>query len=233
MASEGNTKTGPQTFFSRHCEYCRDIVNGHRDRWSMQHLRNALSVCCWPNRDHLEKLLKCALYSSECIHVHSDVQVCGHNLFPVVSLIAQVSFSSKQETKAEQTSWLLIRKPTVPTEWPPRPAKSCPLLQLEDVVWSAQRIPSAVNLCFLERSRYILFKIAPNLFSRSWVDPIPDSQLLRNSDIAGIRTRDLWICNQELWPLDHRTPRSFYYCHVDNFGTAGEELVDPHCSCLL
>jgi hypothetical protein len=36
------------------------------------------------------------------------------------------------------------------------------------------------------------------------VDPIPDPLLLRKSGSTGNRTRDLWICSQKLWPLDHR-----------------------------
>jgi hypothetical protein len=32
--------------------------------------------------------------------------------------------------------------------------------------------------------------------------PVPDPLLLRGS--AGNRIRDLWICSQELWPLDRR-----------------------------
>jgi hypothetical protein len=36
------------------------------------------------------------------------------------------------------------------------------------------------------------------------VDPVPDQLLLRKSGSAGNRTRDLWICSRELWPLDHR-----------------------------
>jgi hypothetical protein len=36
------------------------------------------------------------------------------------------------------------------------------------------------------------------------VDPVPDPLLLRKSGSAWNRTRDLWICSQELWPLDHR-----------------------------
>jgi hypothetical protein len=36
------------------------------------------------------------------------------------------------------------------------------------------------------------------------VDPVPDPLLLKNSGSAKNRTRDLWICIQELWPLDHR-----------------------------
>ena len=40
--------------------------------------------------------------------------------------------------------------------------------------------------------------------SRGWVDPVPDPLLLRKSGSAGDRTRDLCICSQKLWPLDHR-----------------------------
>jgi hypothetical protein len=35
------------------------------------------------------------------------------------------------------------------------------------------------------------------------VDPIPDPLLLRKSGSAGNRTRDLWVCSQEVWILDH------------------------------
>jgi hypothetical protein len=36
------------------------------------------------------------------------------------------------------------------------------------------------------------------------VDPVPDPLLHRKSRSAGNWIRDFWICNQELWPLDHR-----------------------------
>jgi hypothetical protein len=36
------------------------------------------------------------------------------------------------------------------------------------------------------------------------VDPVSDPLLLRKSGRVGNRTRDLWICSQKLWPLDHR-----------------------------
>jgi len=41
------------------------------------------------------------------------------------------------------------------------------------------------------------------------VDPVPDPLLLRKSGSAGDRTRDLCICSQKLWPLDHRGGRGF------------------------
>jgi hypothetical protein len=62
-------------------------------------------------------------------------------------------------------------------------------------------------LGFLDRSRYFFFQVAHQLYSRGWVDPVPDPLLLRKSGSAENRTRDLWICSQKLWPLDHRGGR--------------------------
>jgi hypothetical protein len=42
---------------------------------------------------------------------------------------------------------------------------------------------------FLDRSRYFFFQIAPQLYSRGSVDPVPDPLLLRKSGSAGNRTR--------------------------------------------
>jgi hypothetical protein len=39
------------------------------------------------------------------------------------------------------------------------------------------------------------------MYSRGWVDLVPDPILLSKCGSAGNRT---WICSQELWPLDHR-----------------------------
>jgi hypothetical protein len=44
-------------------------------------------------------------------------------------------------------------------------------------------------LCFLNWSRYCIFQVAPHLYSRGWVDPVPDPLLLRKSGSAGNRTR--------------------------------------------
>jgi hypothetical protein len=56
---------------------------------------------------------------------------------------------------------------------------------------------------FLNRSRYFFIQVVSQLSSRGWVDPVPDTLLLRKSGSTGNRTRDLWICSQELWTLDH------------------------------
>jgi hypothetical protein len=44
-------------------------------------------------------------------------------------------------------------------------------------------------LDFLDRSRYFFFQVAPQLYSESWVDPVPDPLLLRKSGSADYRTR--------------------------------------------
>jgi hypothetical protein len=48
----------------------------------------------------------------------------------------------------KQTPWLLVRKWTILTEQPLPTVKKCWLLWVEDVAWSAQRIPTAINLGF-------------------------------------------------------------------------------------
>jgi hypothetical protein len=44
-------------------------------------------------------------------------------------------------------------------------------------------------LGFLDRSRYLFFQIAPQLYSRGSGDPVPDPLFLRKSGSAGNRTR--------------------------------------------
>jgi hypothetical protein len=44
-------------------------------------------------------------------------------------------------------------------------------------------------LDFLDRSRYFFFQVAPQLYSRGLVDPVPDKLLLKKSGRAGNRTR--------------------------------------------
>jgi hypothetical protein len=80
----------------------------------------------------------------------------------------------------------------------------CQPLRVECVAWWAQRIPTFVNLGFLDRNRYFFIQVTHQLSSRVWVDPVPHPLLLRKSGRAGNRTRDLWICSQKLWSLDHR-----------------------------
>jgi hypothetical protein len=49
--------------------------------------------------------------------------------------------------------------------------------------------PYGRNLGFLDRSRYFFYQVAPQLYSRGLVDPVPDPLLLRESGSAENRTR--------------------------------------------
>jgi hypothetical protein len=64
--------------------------------------------------------------------------------------------------------------------------------------------PRPLISVFYTRSRYCSIQVALQLSSQGWVNPFPDALLLRKSGSTENRTRDLWICSQELWPLDHR-----------------------------
>jgi hypothetical protein len=58
----------------------------------------------------------------------------------------------------------------------------CQLLRIEGAMWSAWLIPTAVFSDFWTRA-------APQLYSRGWVDPVPDPLHLRESGSAGNRTQ--------------------------------------------
>jgi hypothetical protein len=50
-------------------------------------------------------------------------------------------------------------------------------------------VPYGRILGSLDRSRYFSFQVAPQLYSRGWVYPVPDPLLLRKSDSSGTGTR--------------------------------------------
>jgi hypothetical protein len=50
-------------------------------------------------------------------------------------------------------------------------------------------VPYCRNIGLLDRSRYFFLQVAPQLYSRGWVDPVPDPLLLRKCGSAGNRTR--------------------------------------------
>ena len=67
----------------------------------------------------------------------------------------------------KRNSVALVRERTIPTERPPPVGEvSANFCGLRGVTWSAQRIPTAVNLCFLDRSLYFFIQVAPQLTSR-------------------------------------------------------------------
>jgi hypothetical protein len=131
--------------------------------------------------------------------------------FPIITL---QSVTFQYSTKIPQFKTCITTRKKTP--WPESAGE---LYRPSDRSLSAKLVPTSTArrchvvtmtdpygriLGFLDRSRYFFFQVAPQLCSRGWMDPVPDPLLLRKSGSSGNRTRDLGICNQELWPLGHR-----------------------------
>jgi hypothetical protein len=94
---------------------------------------------------------------------------------------------SVEEIRGTESSRMQLYANRAP--WPRMSAKSVSTLaeRVCGVVSAAD--PYCRILGFLDRSRYFFFQAAPQLYSRGWVDPVPDPLLFRKSDSAGNRTR--------------------------------------------
>jgi hypothetical protein len=85
----------------------------------------------------------------------------------------------------------LVRERTIPTERPP-------LVGEDSATFCGHRVsrgqgddPYGRNLGFLYRICYFFYQVAPQLYLRGLVDPVPDQLILESNP-------DLWICSQEL-----------------------------------
>jgi hypothetical protein len=137
-------------------------------------------------------------------------QLCGPSsffsnshwgLFPKWSSGWSVKLTT--QNKLNNNSVALVRERTIPTEQPPLVSevtakfadRGCHVVSVMD--------PYGRILAFLDRSRYFFFQAAPQLYSRGWVDPVPDALFRRKSGVAGNRIRSSGIVTRNSWPLDH------------------------------
>jgi hypothetical protein len=105
-------------------------------------------------------------------------------------------------TKIKQNK--LLGERNIPTERPPLVGEvSATFSHVVSVTDSYGRI-----LIFLDRNRYFFFQVAPQLYSRGWVNPVPDPLLLRQSGRAGNRTR---TSGSVTWNSDHYTTEAVHY----------------------
>jgi hypothetical protein len=73
--------------------------------------------------------------------------------------INELIFKTEVETKKKTLPWLLVRKRTIPSERLPQQAKlAAKHLRVDGVAWPARRVPTAVNLGYLDPSSYFSFK---------------------------------------------------------------------------
>jgi hypothetical protein len=84
----------------------------------------------------------------------------------------------------------------------------CQLLRIEGATWSAWRTLRPYTR-FSRQEPLLFYQAADQLYSRGWVDPVPDPLLFfwqcRESNPS------FPICTQKLWPLDHRGGQQYSY----------------------
>jgi hypothetical protein len=141
-------------------------------------------------------------YGTCCLHIqlitwrwHSRLM---WNIGNYLSDYTSASHSSRQNSTALVCKW------TIPTKWPPLVSEVSANFCGQRVL-RGQHNGSLRPYSLLSSLVYhFLFKVAPQLHSRGWMDPVPHTLLLKKSGSAMNRTRYIGKCSQELWLLDHR-----------------------------
>jgi hypothetical protein len=83
-------------------------------------------------------------------------------------------------------------------------------------------VPYGRILGFLDQSRYFFFQVAPQLYSRGWVDPVPDLLLLRKSGSARNRIRTFRSVAGTLITRPQRRSTFFYITYINSVRTSQE-----------
>jgi hypothetical protein len=87
----------------------------------------------------------------------------------------------------------------IPTERPPHFGEIyCQLLRIGGCRMVSAAVPTAVNLSCLDRSRYFFFQVALHLSSPGLSGPLSKLTDTQKSGSAKNRTRNLWVCSQEV-----------------------------------
>ena len=145
--------------------YFRNCRTTHSQIWSNQTESFSLNFCslcgstlgfpnavCSSSGHHSRETPDGSLFLPDCNQGEGTADVC----FWVYRLGA-----------LKLNSVALVRERTIPTERPPPVGEvSANFCGWRGVTWSAQLIPTAVNLCFLDQSRYLFIQVAPQLTSR-------------------------------------------------------------------
>jgi hypothetical protein len=136
---------------------------------------------------------------THCCHIIIVRVIIHSSLFfhlPLLSPIYNDLHRREREWVKNSVAW--VRERTIPTERPPLAGEvsvnfcgwGCHVVSVTD--------PYVRILGFLDRSRYFFFQVAPRLY---WVDPVPDSLLLRKSGSAGREWRTWGKCLKNLKDL--------------------------------
>jgi hypothetical protein len=127
----------------------------------------------------------------------------------------------------------LVCKQTLPTERHPLVGTfECQLLRIEGC-----RVVSVMgsHCCYSRFSRVeslFVIHVALSCPHKAERNPIPDILLLTTFRSAWNRTRDLWVCSQELRTLDHRGACVVTEPYTCCFGLLHLRMQLLHCCCL-
>jgi hypothetical protein len=97
----------------------------------------------------------------------------------IAEVFAQIHFE-------DHNSVALVTELTIPTERPPLVGEVSAKFAERGCHVVSVTNPYSRILGFLDRSRYFFFQVAPQLYSRGSVDPVPDPLLFRKSVTPGI-----------------------------------------------
>jgi hypothetical protein len=143
-------------------------------------------------------------------------------LNPRIKIVYKWSYRNIKQTN----SMASVRERTILTERPP----------LVEVSSNFCSVVSVADLCgrilgFLDRSRYFFFPVAAQLYSKDWVNPVPDPLLFRKSGSAGNRTRTSGSVARNS-DLTTRTQRRFYKGQDMELFHAGISIVPPYSTLI-
>jgi hypothetical protein len=112
---------------------------------------------------------------------HSETRGAFRVRTPTPSCRRAICLSSEVRTNAtyKQTLWLESASELYRPSGHHFSAKLVPTFADRTCHVVSVTDPYGHNLGFLDRSRYFFFQVAPQLYSRGWVDPIPHPPLLR------------------------------------------------------
>jgi hypothetical protein len=131
----------------------------------------------------------------------SEDSALGRQATVIFLLLGTSTITTNKQTNKQQTPWSESASELYRPSDRRLSAKLVPTFADRGCHVVSVTDPYGRILDFLDRSRYFFCQVA-QLYSRGWMDPVPDPLLVRKSGSAG--NPDLWICSQELWLLDHR-----------------------------
>jgi hypothetical protein len=179
------------------------------------------SESCWfphLHKDQSEFLSKGQINSV----LNSGGETYRHRLYPemIDTMRAQLTNLLFEIFELNFVSLLKLHGPSPRAHYTDRATAACrrsdcQLARIEGATWSAWRIPPAVFSRFSRQEPLLFYQVAPHLYSRGWVDPVPDPLLFFFLVLPGIEPRPTDLQPRTLTTRPQRWSVSLLY--IGNF----------------